>query len=101
MITAASVSRDVNRIFTSKEVRNTYSDDVNRILTAKEVRSHPFTVKQGTHIEIQFSPTERRIDEFLTVLRRGLSVRGYQYTVRKDIGKVLVSSKTPPKFTLG
>jgi hypothetical protein len=100
MITAASVSRDVNRIFTSKEVRsytvlrNTYSDDVSRILASKEARGHPFTVKEGTHVEIRFSPTERRIDEFLVVLRRGLHARGYQYTVRKDIGKVLVSSKT-------
>ncbi|TXH08355.1 MAG: hypothetical protein E6R04_10945 [Spirochaetes bacterium] len=84
MITAASVSRDVNRIFASKEVRN-----------------HPFTVKQGTHTEIQLSPTERRIDEFLVVLRRGLHARGYQYTVRKDIGKVLVSSRTTPKLISG
>lgn len=71
-ITASSVSRAINSAFAG---------------------THPFKVREGVHIEVLFDPRYTRITEYLTALNHILKTNRYIFTVRRDLGKVLISGK--------
>ena len=70
------------------------ASSVSRFVNDQFGEAHPFTVREGTHIEILFDSVNMRAIHFVHVLSRALSNNGYIHTVRIDLGRVLVTGKS-------